>query len=422
MKNLFKILIINILTFVNVHAQVSEPTLQDFSPAPSECISKERRQAENLQLKQNEIEVFGSNYMPLAVDPVKFDWVMRQRGVNDNSYYGISFFVDLDNTAVLKDYTCGTRTYNGHLGTDFFTYPYPWHKIDNNNVEAIAGAPGVILNKLDGAFDRQCTNDPNRVWNAVYVRHADGTTALYGHLKSGSLTTKAIGQAVEKGEYLGIVASSGDSSGPHLHFEVRNSTNTAVLDPFNGTCNTNSSMWLAQRPYFEPKILKIMTHSVAPPTIVPCNANPVDNINEKTNFLTGETVYFGIYYRDMLAPQVSQFKLYKPNGVLANQWSYTAVNNANFSATRLSYNLPVGSETGTWRLEITLGGQVYECFYNVNTTAQKFESSELIAANNKLQFTSNTIYDSGKSIILSPGFGVEKGSIFKAQIDGCGGN
>ena len=51
--------------------------------------------------------------------------------------------------------------------------------------------------------------------------HADGSVAWYGHMKAGSLTNKAVGQTVSSGEYLGIVGSSGNSTGPHLHFGIR---------------------------------------------------------------------------------------------------------------------------------------------------------------------------------------------------------
>jgi murein DD-endopeptidase MepM/ murein hydrolase activator NlpD len=49
----------------------------------------------------------------------------------------------------------------------------------------------------------------------------------YGHL---SYLCVYIGQVVRKGEIIGRVGSTGDTTGPHLHFEVRNSKNEAI-DP-----------------------------------------------------------------------------------------------------------------------------------------------------------------------------------------------
>jgi murein DD-endopeptidase MepM/ murein hydrolase activator NlpD len=48
--------------------------------------------------------------------------------------------------------------------------------------------------------------------------HGNGVRSLYGHLKK--LDVK-VGQKVEKGEVIGLVGSTGRSTGPHLHYEVR---------------------------------------------------------------------------------------------------------------------------------------------------------------------------------------------------------
>ena len=73
-------------------------------------------------------------------------------------------------------------------------------------------------------------------WNALFVRHADSSVAWYGHLKNGSLTPKVLGDPVATGEVLGIVASSGSSTGPHLHFELHDAAG-GLLDPWAGSCN-----------------------------------------------------------------------------------------------------------------------------------------------------------------------------------------
>jgi biotin carboxyl carrier protein len=52
----------------------------------------------------------------------------------------------------------------------------------------------------------------------VLLDHGNGVRSLYGHLKR--LEVKA-GQRVEKGQVIGLVGSSGKSTGPHLHYEVQ---------------------------------------------------------------------------------------------------------------------------------------------------------------------------------------------------------
>ena len=131
----------------------------------------------------------------------------------DHHPYMISNFVDQNGGPGIQDYFCDNRSYNGHWGTDYATWPRDWEKMDYDSIEVVAAAPGTIVGKDDGNYDRQCDwNDCN--WNAVYVQHSDGSEAWYGHLKNGSLTTKLVGQTVERGEYLGVVGSSGCSTGP----------------------------------------------------------------------------------------------------------------------------------------------------------------------------------------------------------------
>lgn len=55
--------------------------------------------------------------------------------------------------------------------------------------------------------------------NMVIVRHNDGTKTLYGHLQKGGILVSA-GEYVSKGQVIGLMGSTGRSTGPHVHFEV----------------------------------------------------------------------------------------------------------------------------------------------------------------------------------------------------------
>lgn len=52
--------------------------------------------------------------------------------------------------------------------------------------------------------------------NCVIISHSNGASSLYGHLASYSV---AEGDSVQKGQVIGVIGSTGNSSGVHLHFE-----------------------------------------------------------------------------------------------------------------------------------------------------------------------------------------------------------
>ena len=64
--------------------------------------------------------------------------------------------------------------------------------------------------------------------NYVIIDHGDGYASLYGHCSSLAVST---GQTVSKGQHIANVGSTGNSTGPHLHFEIRK--NGVKVNPAN---------------------------------------------------------------------------------------------------------------------------------------------------------------------------------------------
>ncbi|MBT2451296.1 peptidoglycan DD-metalloendopeptidase family protein [Streptomyces sp. ISL-43] len=86
-----------------------------------------------------------------------------------------------------------------HTGVDFFAST-------GSTVKAV-GAGTVVSAGWGGAYG-----------NEVVIQHADGKYSQYAHLSQLSVST---GQSVTAGQRVGLSGSTGNVTGPHLHFEIR---------------------------------------------------------------------------------------------------------------------------------------------------------------------------------------------------------
>src|SRR5262245_4650987 len=122
-------------------------------------------------------------------------------------------------------FECGQKwklqTYLGHNPDD--------KKIDMFRQDGTTNGSNVVA-AADGTV--------SRVWfdtgagNAVEINHGNNWFTVYFHMQNSSIVVSP-GQAVYSGQKLGLVGSTGSSSAPHLHFEMRYST---------GSTSNNSNM------------------------------------------------------------------------------------------------------------------------------------------------------------------------------------
>ena len=346
----------------------------------TEHISEEQRQSIISMLRDNvrQLELQGVDMRPSQPSQVALQWPLKRgNGFNDSGYCAISNYVDQYDQGVL-DYNCGLRTYNGHKGTDIYLWPFAWSKMFTSSVEIVAAAPGIIIGKTDNFSDLSCSMCTNCTWNAIYIQHGDGSIAWYGHLKTNSITAKSIGQTVDVGEYLGVVGSSGNSTGPHLHFEVyKNNSYTELIDPYAGGCNMlngANSWWSTQENYRVPTLNTVMTHDTFP---MPYGCYNVEIMNARAQFRLGEKVYLGSYYRDDIYGLVSNHKLIKPDGSLHYSWDSN--NGVNYSSSWWIYiqEIPaVSSSIGNWKYEVTYNGKTVKTSFTVMDFATSIPNIE----------------------------------------------
>jgi hypothetical protein len=358
-----------------------------FNPNQTPCITELSRANIKIKLQNNidKLEAFGKlSYKQFTSEKPSFIWpVKKAANVEFNDVFAISNYVD-HNSAYpnqLQDYNCGSRTYdtdNGynHKGIDIYSWPFSWYQFQNDLSEVIAAAPGTIIYKNDGEFDMSCNFNSNE-WNAIYVRHSDNSIAWYGHLKSGSLNSKNIGDTVNEGEYLGVVGSSGNSTGPHLHFEVYDSASNLV-DPYNGDCNTETSWWRNQPNYYSPNINAALTHD-APPSFNN-NCPDVESTNISDIFLPNSNIYLAGYFKDQLSGTTANFKLYHPDGS-SESWSKSFTNTYTSSYWYWAKNNL--NSLGTYLFEISYQGKSTSNSFNIvsslNLNTENIENFKIIS-------------------------------------------
>ena len=106
-----------------------------------------------------------------------------------------------------RDPIAGRSTFRFHAGIDLG---------GRRGTSVVAAADGRIIDA--GWFGGH--------GRSIRVQHADGIVTVYSHLRRVLVRE---GQRVTRGEVIGLMGSTGRSTGPHLHFEVRR--NNVPMDP-----------------------------------------------------------------------------------------------------------------------------------------------------------------------------------------------
>jgi len=136
----------------------------------------------------------------------------------DRSAYKLVYYVDLDPSDAIRDWKGGTQSVDTHTGIDYRA---------REGTSIVAAAPGVVRSaEVDWEKDFFLFYPGNR----IIIDHLNGFSTAYNHLSKLADHIKPIKfswsrpvsqlQKVTRGELIGYVGNTGNSTGPHLHFEV----------------------------------------------------------------------------------------------------------------------------------------------------------------------------------------------------------
>jgi murein DD-endopeptidase MepM/ murein hydrolase activator NlpD len=150
----------------------------------------------------------------------------------------VSWIIARDNPASGSSYlgpgACSGIIY-GDVGTGSFTFPttatwlsgYDWNPPVHNGLDFDGDFGSPIYAADSGVIVYSGWSDRGYGY-LIVVDHDGGWQTFYAHLMEGTLLP--CGVSVQKGQLIASMASTGNSTGPHLHFEMR--LNGSAVNPW----------------------------------------------------------------------------------------------------------------------------------------------------------------------------------------------
>ena len=269
-----------------------------------------------------------------ADEDLRLIWPLEGEDAQD---WVINNYVDLDPSSRILDYQGGAKTYNGHRGTDIDIPSF--RQMDSVEAPAfvLAAATGVVVEVIDPYEDRHvsCVNNNN---NLITIEHANGYRTRYFHLKQMSAQV-AVGQVIDQGTAIAIVGSSGCSTAPHLHFEVRG-CQSEVLDPFD------QDMWEAAPVYNTPFGVMDMYLKEGGAYTLDQLKDPPPNIQT----LSGSLLGIGLSVAGGNAQTSFDVRVIRPDGSIYTPYQFSYDRVYRHAYWTLQYGIP--PITGEWHVEV----------------------------------------------------------------------
>lgn len=197
--------------------------------------------AEFFQVDQNAIIDYPGNFIDLTqTDPSASieagSWLIVPGGKRAIKDWGPPA-ITRENAATARYYGAGAcgSIYSGAVGSGSFVWPTTDHTISGYAYDGgvhpaidIGGQIGNPVYATDSGVVVYAGWSDYGYGNLIAIDHGNGWQSAYAHLSSIGVSC---GQSVFQGGYIGALGSTGNSSGPHLHFELM--INGAKVNPYD---------------------------------------------------------------------------------------------------------------------------------------------------------------------------------------------
>ncbi len=282
-------------------------------------------------------------------------------GRTANQDWAINNYADVDpRSGQAADYRGGTFQYDGHDAID--AGPWGFDKADAG-IPIYAAADGTVTQVDDGHFDRETTATGNP-GNFVRIAHGNGWDTVYIHFAANTITVK-VGDSVRAGQVIGLMGSSGNSTGPHLHYtalyknlpvEVGYSPNDYWQNPLPYGGDVTQFAFDAGVTPFDPwsDMYESVPHISSYPT-------------SQTGLLYSWVQTYSLNPGDLLA-----WRWIRPNGSVLDTTSFNPTGNDRFSWWYWSRPFSAFTGTpGTWQVVHLLNGnEIKRTSFTINATGE----------------------------------------------------
>lgn len=189
------------------------------------------------------------------------------------------------------------------------------------------GKEGYQVKSLTRGYIDRIRVSTSGYGKALYIKHPNGLTSVYAHLSKFSSKIESFVKSnqykkktfeiqlfpkdneikVKAGEVIGLSGNTGGSSGPHLHFEIRDSKNQKTINPLSYLDNIKDDR--------KPSIRSLYifnNNDNYPETVSKHNIKKInDSVYKSKNILTGGKISFGLNMFDRQSLSYNRNGIYK---------------------------------------------------------------------------------------------------------------